>query len=115
MRSGETVDAADAAVAVRIADRELERLARIGRPLAIRLWRGWSLFVMVVVTVGAVTRFTEGRWLHGLWLLFVGVMIGPRWPAAAGGCTGSGRRWRGRGRRTRLCSPGTAVARRQPG
>lgn len=76
MRNGGTVDVADAAVAVRIADRELERLARMDRPLAIRLWRGWSLFVIVVVLVGAVTRFAEGRWLYGLWLLFVGFMIG---------------------------------------
>jgi hypothetical protein len=76
VRAGRTVDPADAAVAVRVADRELDRLARMDRPLAMRLWRGWALLVIVAVTVGAAVRFLDRHWLGGLWLLVLGTMVG---------------------------------------
>ena len=73
---GETVGPADAAVAVRIADRELERLAVTARPLRVRIWRGAHVAVVALILVpGAVGRALDGRWLAAAWLTFVAGMI----------------------------------------
>jgi hypothetical protein len=70
VRAGAAVDPADAAVAVAVADRELRRLARVGKPFRMRVWRTahavaalWFLVLVVPMTLGG---YWVGAVLAGL-------------------------------------------------
>lgn len=76
VRAGRAVDPADAAIAVAVADRELKRLARVGRPARVTLWRmahgivaAWFLFWTVPMTL-------RGYWLGAVLAGAMAVVFG---------------------------------------
>jgi 4-hydroxybenzoate polyprenyltransferase len=62
VRAGRAVDPADAPIAVRLADRELDRLARVARPARMTSWRVVHGLAAALFLFLAVVWATAGGW-----------------------------------------------------